>query len=85
MTELFEADGKRWGFVAAVLSALPQQARVTAQRIRDWVRRGRLTAHHIGKRLVVALEDVIAIEKEMRQSTKRRGGIRRGTPRPVRT
>lgn len=78
MGGLIETAGKRWGVIAAVLAALPRQAKVTAQRIRDWIRRGKLTATHIGNRIFVALEDVLAVERATRQTTAARGGTKRG-------
>jgi hypothetical protein len=79
VSELIPVDGKRWGFVTAVLAALPRAARVSAGRIRDWVRRGLLEARHSGRRLVVAIEDVLRVERETRQTTKARGGPKRGS------
>jgi hypothetical protein len=81
---LIEAAGKRWGVIAAVLAALPTKARVTARLIQDWVRQGKLTAERIAGRgrglLVVALEDVLAIERETRQTRAKRGGRPRKAP-----
>lgn len=85
---LIEVAGKRWGVIAAVLAALPRAAKVTAQRISAWVRTGKLTAQRLqGGRgrpaLVVALEDVLEVERSTRQTTAKRGGPKRGTPRPT--
>jgi hypothetical protein len=79
MTGLIEQAGKRWGMIAAILGAIPKAARVTAARIRDWVRRGLLTAHHAGRNVIVALEDVLAVERSTRQTAAQRGGAKRGT------
>lgn len=78
MGGLVEKAGKRWGLIAAVLAALPQAAKVSARLVGEWVRAGKLTAQRIAGRgkglLVVALEDVLAIERETRQTRAKRGG-----------
>lgn len=86
MKDLVEYAGKRWGAIAAVLAHLPKAAKVSAQRIRDWVRRGLLVAQKIAGKgkglLIVALDDVLAVERTTRQTTAARGGKTRGASRP---
>lgn len=83
MNQLIERAGKHWGAIAIVLASLPAAARVTAQRVRDWVRRGKLRAEKLAGKgrgiLVVALEDVLEVERSTRQTTAKRGGTKRGT------
>jgi hypothetical protein len=77
VSELVPADGKRWGLVATILGALPKAAAVKARNIYDWVKRGLLVAKRMAGRgkglLVVALEDVLALELLMRTSVAKRG------------
>lgn len=82
MSELVKAKGKRWGFIATVLDSISQRTKLTARRIQEWARSGRIQAYKAGKNWIVALEDVLAAERGTRQTVERLGTTPRGaTPR----
>jgi hypothetical protein len=73
-----KAAGKLWGTIKAILALLPKAARADAATIRGWIRTGKLTAAKVRGAWVVALEDVLMVERETRKTAQRRGGRPRG-------
>ena len=78
MSELIPARGKRWGLIAAVLTHVSPLARLTARRVQEWARRGLVSAYRVGRQWVVALEDVLAVERRTRETVERLGTTPRG-------
>lgn len=70
-------DGALWATADAILARMPA-ARLKAQRLRDWARRGLIRSVRIGKECWYALTDVQRVERDTRQAAAKRGGARRG-------
>lgn len=76
--QLTPADGTLWGTAHDIIANISAAARITVARLRDWARRGLVRSVRIGRSCWYALTDVLAAERDTRQTAAKRGGTRRG-------